>query len=327
MSASSVGSVQAEAAAWVARLDARTLAADERAQFEDWIDSSPAHAVAYEEALHTWRDLAAMRGSEEFQSLLGTPTLRERMVSALHAPRWVAVAAGSAALGVVVWLALSLDASSFLHRPTQVMTQVAEVRETTLPDGTRVVLGAESQLSFDVSAKARRATVIGGDAYFAVTRDLERPFTVSIDDVKVRVVGTQFEIRRRSGEVSVAVAEGSVEVSQSSAAGATVRLHRGEALTARSGLRMIRAVETDDIASWRSGRLVYDNVELHDVVADANRYTRSHIVIADQQLTTLRVTTSFRTSQVDEMVETLQAALPLVVERQAGGDIVLRARQ
>ncbi len=327
MSASSVRSVQAEAAAWVARLDGRAPAAGERAKFDDWIGSSPAHAVAYEEALRTWRDLAAMRGSEEYRTLLGAPTLRERMLSALHAPRWVAVAVGGAALVAVVWLAFSLDAFPFLHRPTQVTTQVAEVRETTLPDGTRVVLGAQSHLSFDVSAKARRATIVGGDAYFAVTRDPDRPFTVSIDDVQVRVVGTQFEIRRRSGEVSVAVAEGSVEVSQSSAAGATVRLHRGEALTARSGLRMIREVEAADIAAWRSGRLVYDNAELRDVVADANRYTRSHIVIADQQLTGLRVTTSFRTSQVDEMVETLQAALPLVAERQAGGDILLRARQ
>ncbi len=88
----------------------------------------------------------------------------------------------------------------------------------------------------------------------------------------------------------------------------------------------VRAVEPTDIAAWRSGRLVYDNAELSDIVADANRYARSRIVIADAQLESLRVTTSFRTSQVEGMVETLQAALPLVAERQADGDIVLRAR-
>ena len=55
---------------------------------------------------------------------------------------------------LVVWLGFSLDAFSFLRRPTQVTTQVAEVRETTLPDGTRVVLGAESQLSFEVTRES-----------------------------------------------------------------------------------------------------------------------------------------------------------------------------
>jgi transmembrane sensor len=323
-----MNSVREEAAAWVALLDGRAPAADERARFDDWIGRSPTHMAAYEEALRTWRDLAAMRGNEQYRALLGEPTLRERLVNALRAPRWVAAAVGTAAIVMVVWLGFSLDALSFLHRPTQVATQVAELRETTLPDGTRVVLGAESQLSFEVTDRIRRARVVGGDAYFAVTHDAARPFTVSIDDVQVRVVGTQFEIRRRSGEVSVAVAEGTVDVLRTDAAGAAVRLHRGEALAARDGAQIsVRSVEPADIAAWRSGRLVYDNAELRDIVADANRYARSRIVIADVQLASLRVTTSFRTSQIEGMIETLQAALPLVAERHADGNIVLRARQ
>ena len=317
-----------EAAAWVAQLDGRAAAADERARFDDWIGRSPTHAAAYEEALRTWRDLAAMRESEQYRALLGKPTLRERMVSGLRAPRWVAVAVGTATVVAIAWLAISLDALPFMHRPTQVATQVAEVRETTLPDGTRVVLGAESRLNFEVTPRMRRAAVVGGDAYFEVAHDAARPFTVSIDDVQVRVVGTQFEIRRRSGEVSVAVAEGTVDVSRTNAAEAAVRLHRGEALTTGNNAPLsVRAVEPADIAAWRSGRLVYDNAELRDIVADANRYARSRIVVADPQLESLRVTTSFRTTQIAGMIETLQAALPLIAERQVDGDIVLRARQ
>jgi transmembrane sensor len=88
----------------------------------------------------------------------------------------------------------------------------------------------------------------------------------------------------------------------------------------------IRPVDAMDVGAWRSGRLVYDNAALRDIVADANRYTHTRIVIVDPQLETLRLTTSFRTSQVDGMVETLQAALPLVAERRVNGDILLRAR-
>jgi transmembrane sensor len=323
-----VGNVHEEAAAWVARLDGGAPAADERATFDDWLARSPAHAAAYDEALRTWRDLSAMRNDAQYRTLLGAPTLRERWVSVLRAPRWTAMAGGAAAVALIVWLGFALDAFSFLRRPTQLATLVAEVRETTLPDGTRVVLGAESQLSFEVGGSVRHAAVTGGDAYFAVTRDPARPFTVAIGDVQVRVVGTQFEIRRRSDEVSVAVAEGAVDVSRTDASGASVRLQRGEALIARyGGASTVRSIEPTDVAAWRSGRLVYDNAELRDVVADANRYARSRIVIADEQLTGLRVTTSFRASQVEGMIETLQAALPLVAERQANGDIVLRARQ
>lgn len=314
-----------EAAAWVARLDGREPAAAERATFDDWIARDPAHAAAYAEALRTWRDLAAMRGSEQYRALLGTPTLRERMVSALRGPRWAALAVGLAAIVAFVWLGFSLDVLPFLHRPTQVATQLAEVREMTLPDGTRIVLGAQSQIDFLVTGKTRHATVISGDAFFAVAHDATRPFVVETGDYTVRVLGTQFEIRRRPDTVRVAVSEGRVAVKRVDMEDASV-LMSGAAWTAGSGGVEVRPVDAMDVGAWRSGRLVYDNAALRDIVADANRYTRSHIVVVDPQLETLRLTTSFRTSQVDGMVETLQAALPLVAERRANGDILLRAR-
>jgi transmembrane sensor len=321
-----VASIEEEAAAWVTLLAGRAPGADERVRFDDWIGRSPMHAAAYENALRTWRDLAAMRDSEQYRALLGETTFREKMVRELSAPRWAAAALGAAAIAAAAWVGSSLDLPSLLRQPTQITTQLAEVRETTLPDGSQVVLGAESQLSYKVTGGMRHATLAGGDAYFAVSRDPQRPFEVSIDDVRVRVVGTQFEIRRRDGEISVAVAEGTVEVLRPYGA-ASVRLQRGEALTARDGrASTIHIIAPADIAAWRSGRLVYDNAELREVIADANRYARSRIVIEDAQLEELRVTTSFRTSQIEGMIETLQATLPLVAERGADGGIVLRAR-
>jgi transmembrane sensor len=317
--------VHDEAAAWVARLDGRAPAADERATFDDWIARDPAHGAAYADALRTWRDLEAMRGSEQYRALLGTPTLRERMISALRGPRWAALAVGVAAVVAVIWLGLSLDALPFLHRPTQVATQLAEVREMTLPDGTRIVLGAQSQIDFVVMGRTRHATVISGDAFFAVAHDASRPFVVATGDYTVSVLGTQFEIRRRPGTVRVAVSEGRVAVKRVDTDDASVLLS-GAAWTAGNGGVEIRPVDVLDVGAWRSGRLVYDNAALRDIVADANRYTRTRIVVADPQLETLRLTTSFRASQIDGMVETLQAALPLVVERRANGDILLRAR-
>jgi transmembrane sensor len=319
-----MNSVRDEAAAWVTRLDGRSPAASERAAFDDWIGRSPAHAAAYADALQTWRDLAAMRRMEQYRQLLGQPTLRERLVRALRSRPAFAVA-GLAALVAVVWLAFSRDALSFLHRPTQVVTQVAEVRKLTLPDGTRIVLGAESRIDYVVTRNTRRATVIAGDAFFAVAHDSARPFTVAAGDYTVRVVGTQFEVRRRPGMVRVAVSEGRVAVERAGERGASV-LPSGAAWTAGESGVEVRPVDAFDVGAWRLGRLFYDNAMLRDIVADANRYTRTRIVIADPQLEALRLTTSFRTSQIDGMIETLQAALPLVAERQANGEIQLRAR-
>jgi transmembrane sensor len=321
--------VRQEAAAWVVRLGGRVPTPDEIPEFDAWLRSNPHHAIAYDDASRTWRDLAAMRQSEHYGKLLGTPTLRERIVSALNVPRW-AIAAGSvAAAAVVAWLVLGSDALRFFNDTKRVETRVAEIHDLTLPDGSQVSVGARSQFDFEITREQRRATIIDGDAFFSVTKDPARPFYVTVGDVQVKVVGTQFEVRRRGDDVSVAVLEGIVEVTRRDGDAAQVlHLRRGEAVTAGPGAGgAVHAVNTEDVGAWRSGRLVYDNVELRDVIADANRYGRTRIVIADSQVASLRITTSFRASQVDGLIETLQNALPLAVERQPGGDILLRARE
>src|SRR6185436_13532791 len=93
-----MSNVYEEAAAWVAQLEGRAPAADERVRFDAWIARSTAHAAAYEEALRTWRDLAAMRDNEQYRALLGKPTLRERIVNGVPGQRWFAAAAGVAAI-------------------------------------------------------------------------------------------------------------------------------------------------------------------------------------------------------------------------------------
>ena len=168
-----------------------------------------------------------------------------------------------------------------------------------------------------------------GDAFFSVAKDVTRPFFVVIDGVQIEAVGTQFEVRERAEGVSVAVVEGDVEVSRPESGEAQiVRLHRGESVIADyAAVDPVRNVSPDDVGAWRAGRLVYDNVELRDVVADANRYINAKIIIQDPELATERITTSFRTTQVEGMLETLQSALPLSADRQPNGDIVLHARR
>ena len=58
--------------------------------------------------------------------------------------------------------------------------------------------------------------------------DAQRPFLIAAGDRTVRVVGTQFDVRRREGRLSVTVARGAVEVRPSpGAAGTAYRRSEG----------------------------------------------------------------------------------------------------
>ncbi|MCD8176326.1 MAG: DUF4974 domain-containing protein [Tannerellaceae bacterium] len=69
-----------------------------------------------------------------------------------------------------------------------------------LPDGTHIRLNAESFLSYDLADKKVRNVSVSGEAFFNVAKDESRPFIVDMDDFKVRVTGTSFNIRKYENE-------------------------------------------------------------------------------------------------------------------------------
>ncbi|SMC66337.1 FecR family protein [Pedobacter africanus] len=90
----------------------------------------------------------------------------------------------------------------------------------TLGDGTLVWVNSNSRLQFpsQFSSKERRV-YLSGEAYFEVAKDRGRPFFVETGSVKVRVLGTHFNVSAyNSNNVKTSLAEGAVEVSGNSGA-------------------------------------------------------------------------------------------------------------
>ncbi|RMD88608.1 MAG: hypothetical protein D6807_05345 [Alphaproteobacteria bacterium] len=328
--------IRREAAQWATR---RALAGADEAGFAAWLASDPRHAAAYREARQAWSDLAAMGDLAEYRDLLGEPTWRERMIERLRrwrrAWRWSGIphravlAATAAALLVAIASALWLERAAVPDSGATLATAIAEIRDLPLSDGSVVTLGGRSRITLAFTAAERRIRLEEGEAFFDVAKDPARPFIVEVGDTEVRAVGTQFDVHKGPATVRVAVLEGVVEVAATAMRRAPVvsrhLLTAGEAIVAAKGaaLDKVAALPLARAGEWRRGRLTYNGASLEEVVADANRYSARRIRIADSRLATLRVTTSFRTDQIGEMLESLALALPLRVVPQADGSLSL----
>lgn len=65
----------------------------------------------------------------------------------------------------------------------------------TLPDGTKVILNAQSVIRFTLPfVGAQRKVSIEGEVYFDVAKDKNRPFIVTAQQSQIEVLGTQFNI-------------------------------------------------------------------------------------------------------------------------------------
>jgi transmembrane sensor len=267
-----------EAADWVVRLQSETLAPEDVLAFDAWLEASPAHARAYDAALAAWMEY----GREAAAVAEG---LRTRRAARPLTRRFYVGAGAIAAAAAVAMVALPMlqpqpAAQSYA-------TAKGQHRTVTLADGTRIDLNADTRLTVALDRGGRHVTMDEGQAVFDVAHDARRPFLIAAGDRTVQVVGTQFDVRRRAGKLSVTVARGAVEVlPNSQGLGAAYRLHPGQRFDHLEGAREahVDAVAADEVLGWRTGRLVYRGQPLSEVVADLNAQFTQPISIDDPKL-------------------------------------------
>ncbi len=276
----------------------------------EWRAQDPAHEEAFRSAELVWSAIGRTRYAQDGAWRGGARGGR---------PRWIAAAAAATAASVAVIAPLLAGPA-----PQRLRTEVAQTRAVALADGSRVFVGARSAVDVKLADDLRTVVLKDGEAFFEVARDDRRPFTVIAGDAVIKVTGTKFNVCRTPYGVQVQVLEGRVEVvrrglfsraDQVVVAGEQVRLTKGQGLTPSFPV-------TAQPGAWRDGRLQYADVPLKEVVADANRYSERPIRLASDAIGEMRVTVSFRTRAVDELIANLDHALPISVGHVAGGIVL-----
>jgi transmembrane sensor len=308
-----------EAADWIVRLRAEDLAEADALAFDAWLAAAPANAAAYDDTLRAWRAFDAQADAVR-------DGLRARRAQRPAFRRLYAVAGAIAATVAVAALVIPALAPP---PPTAVYaTHTGEHRTVTLADGSRIDLNASTRLRVTLRRHERRVVMDQGQAVFDVAADKSRPFVIAAGDRTVRVVGTQFDVRRRDGRVSVTVTRGTVEVAPNGqGSGQAYRLHPGQRLEHEEGapLARVTAASPDQALGWRSGRLVYRDQPLSGVVADLNAEFPTLIRIADPALAAMPISGVLIVDDEGAVVRRLALLVSAQAVPSDGGVVLQRA--
>lgn len=306
-----------DAARWVVRLEAGDLSDAEAIAFDAWIGAS-ANAAAFDEALAVSQAYAAA-AIPVARDLADRPAARPAM--GRRAVIAVGGLAAAAAVAAVVAPEVLFDA-----RTVDYVTAKGERRTVRLADGSTIDLNAGTRLTVTLGRDARNVTLHEGQAVFDVAHDTRRPFLIGAGDRVVRVVGTQFDVRRRDGKLSVTVARGAVEVLPAAGArGRAYRLHPGQRLDHQEGEAAVKvaAANSDEVLSWRSGRLVYREQPLAEVVADLNQQFETPIRIEDAELAATPISGVLVLDDQASVIRRLALLVPIRATP-SGAGVVLR---
>jgi transmembrane sensor len=305
------------AADWAVRR-AEGLDPAERADFDRWLGQEPGAWRAFKESDRVWGDLAGMDLRAIGQKDAAPPRRSRLPALAAIAATLVAAVIGVQTLG---------------PQPVRYESGRGEVRAVRLADGSRVVLGADSAISVRFDDAGRHVRLRRGEAMFDVRHDPAHPFEVRAADTEVTVLGTQFTVKAAPKSVRVDVIQGVVRVTKTKnpllapfvATLPPRKITRGERLDSRKGepLQALPAVDPAEAAPWTHGRLVYENASLAEVVADLNRYSPTPVELGSEELGELRVTAALNHDQMGQFLSSLPATLPVRIERDGAGKVVI----
>ncbi len=320
-----------EATAWFVRMRADDLTEAERSAFQAWLERDAAHGRAYAEAEALWQELGGIpdpRSAPAPVAQARPRATRARMADpARPRPRArrrapAAVAASLLVAGVAgFWSSGGLDRLRADH-----VTAVGATREISLADGSTAHLNTDSALAVDFTERCRCLRLLRGEAFFTVTRDVDRPFRVAAGTGRAEALGTAFNVHDSGRQVTVAVSEGRVRVSRAGEPATGLTLAAGEsARYAATG-----AVERADVdvarrTAWREGRIVFADRPLREVVAELDRYRPGAIVVLDSAIADERFTGVVTLQNTDRALAALEATLPVNVVRLTPWLTLLRA--
>jgi transmembrane sensor len=301
----------------IGRYLAGESSADERAAVQRWLDEHRSDAEVIAALDRATKGMIADR-SVDVEAALRNVKTRAKAPSpnqfARFSNRFEAYAAAAAILLFAgLYLVRSVSHTGTVESKSYTYSTAIGKRDSVqLPDGTRIIIGPASKVVVE-----GRSVILQGEAFFSVKPNLQQPFTVRAGDAIIRDIGTEFSVHSDSAQsVRVIVREGIVMLSHQRD---SVRLEaRDVGLATTAGVQATRGSATSDDLAWTTGRLVFHNAPIGELVADLRRWYGVELKVStnDSALLKRHFTGSFASETSSQVLDVIALALGARLDRQ-----------
>lgn len=228
------------------------------------------------------------------------------------------------AASVVLLLGIGIYFVSRPPQQLQIATNYGEIGKNKLPDGTEVILNANSELSYGKVWKEgkTRDVWIKGEAYFHVKKMPDHAkFIVHTDAFDIEVTGTSFNVINESGKSSIALTEGSVKIHRPGVE--EIVMKPGDLV--QFDHQQIEKKETDnqDYSAWTDNKLVFNNTPMAEVANIITRHYGISVKIEGDAIAKKTITGIMPNNNLGVLVQSLNATQEFQVS-QTNDSIVIK---
>lgn len=223
-----------------------------------------------------------------------------------------------AVYAAVAMTCLVILVGQYIQRDTPVVhhyaTRASQRAMIDLADGSRIMLGPQSQLSIVESMTERAiAAQLSGEARFEIQPKNERAFTVHTKSIVTRVLGTEFIVRRYPADSITIVGVRSGKVSVGTSQDDTTLTAGNIGYFNDSVLITLQTSAPDKIESLVDDRIAFVNRPVTVILRELGRWYGYKFQSTDTTMLARRATVTFRINDKSEVFRLLQDLLDVTI--------------
>lgn len=300
---------------------------DEIRILSQWVNQSDENKETFEEYHKTWLEVEKFRiiksidTDNEWNSLKNKLNFEEKRKGISGKTLFLRISAIAAVLAII--FISSVLVFNMLNKSPKQLQLIAhnDITEGNLPDGSKISLYPGSQLDYpDYFDKKIRKVKLTGEACFEVTHNNKQPFVVDAgNNIRVEVIGTSFYINTSYSKntILIILTSGQIAIYEADDLQSAIYPRPGERVEiSKSDIAMNKTTNQDpNYMSWKSGKIVFNDNKLSEVVNVLNKVYRANIELSDSVIANCRITATFNNQTLNSVLTVLKETLPVEIKQ------------
>jgi len=218
-------------------------------------------------------------------------------------------------LGAFAWFYQWSNTSNKPELFTEIVAPPKHNSQITLSDGTQVWLSPESKLRYGQNyGRKTRNVILDGEGYFEVAKNQEKPFTVETRQLKVRVLGTSFNLEAYSNETMIrtTLVRGSLQI-ESELISKGILLAPGDRISLDVNSKQLTSekVNTEIYRLVKDGMIIFKRNTLAEVCRKLERWFMIPVELKGNDNQDLLFTAKFQDEPLEKILRILNLTIPI----------------
>ena len=209
------------------------------------------------------------------------------------------------------------------------MTAKSEIKNILLPDGSQVILNANSSISYSENFKQNRKLKLTGEAFFKVVKNPKQPFVVETSQFNTKVLGTSFNVKAYPNTINtVSVVTGKVEVSSKENSAYKSILIKNQRLSYNNlEVPLLSIADAKDFNAWTKNILIFQKSSLKETALTLENQFNVTILFEKRELEDLRITGKFKEENLNNILNSIALVKQLEIQFLTKNKIYVREKQ